>query len=234
MDREKILNQSRAAFGVLRTRSLGLVQYSQNLTKKFGTWITSIGGSHMSMTRCESGHYYDSARHSACPTCNASASQSSPTKAPAAKGKPGAAIHTIPVTDNRASNQMIGDQTVAIVMKEHGFDPVVGWLVCTKGPDRGQDYRVRAEKNFIGRSPQMDIAITGDATISRENHISISFNPKKNSFKLIPGETRGLVYLNEEELVGPTDLKKGDKIGLGESELVFVPFAGEYFEWSSK
>ena len=43
-----------------------------------------------------------------------------------------------------------------------GFTPVVGWLVCTEGPDRGHDYRIRTGYNHIGRAEHMDICIRGD------------------------------------------------------------------------
>lgn len=191
----------------------------------------------MAMKRCESGHYFDAARHTTCPVCTSSGIQVDKT---AISAKPGAEK---PLTEKRGapraaannleSNPRIGQDTVGIMMKDKGIDPVVGWLVCVEGPERGQDFRIRAEKNFIGRSPQMDISLAGDETVSRENHLSISFNPKKNSFKLLPGESRGIVYVNDEELVGPTDLKRGDLINLGKSQLLFVPFCGEFFTWDA-
>ena len=38
-------------------------------------------------------------------------------------------------------------------------NPVVGWLVCLEGPDRGHDYPLRAGTNAIGRSPSMEVCI---------------------------------------------------------------------------
>jgi hypothetical protein len=37
-------------------------------------------------------------------------------------------------------------------------------MVCLEGPDRGRDFRLHAEKNFIGRSPGMDVCILSDDT----------------------------------------------------------------------
>ncbi|HKV39740.1 MAG TPA: FHA domain-containing protein, partial [Blastocatellia bacterium] len=111
------------------------------------------------------------------------------------------------------------------------IDPVVGWLVCIKGPDLGRDYRIRAERNFIGRSDEMDICIASDASISRERHAVVTYNPTKNSFRLAPGESRGMVCLNEEEVETPVPLSAYDRIQLGESELIFIPFCGESFKW---
>ena len=77
----------------------------------------------------------------------------------------------------------------------------------------------------------MDVAITGDATISRDNHAVISYNPKKHSFRLAPGDSRGLVYLNDEEVLTPIEVAPYDRIELGETLLLFVPFCGDHFTW---
>lgn len=112
-----------------------------------------------------------------------------------------------------------------------GVDPVVGWLVCIEGPERGRDYRLHTERNFIGRDPSMDVAITGDPSISRANHAVISYNPKRHTFRLAPGDSRGLAYLNDEEVIAPVALAPYDRIELGETTLLFIPFCGERFVW---
>jgi hypothetical protein len=111
------------------------------------------------------------------------------------------------------------------------MDPVVGWLVCIEGPDRGRDYRIRSERNFIGRDPSMDISISGDEAISRQKHASIGFDPKKSRFTLIPGESGRNLYLNDDETYTPTPLQAWDEIELGETKLVFIPLCGEKFQW---
>jgi pSer/pThr/pTyr-binding forkhead associated (FHA) protein len=110
----------------------------------------------------------------------------------------------------------------------------VGWLVCVEGPDRGRDYRIHTERNYIGRAPTMDIAITGDPAISRDNHAVLSYNPKRHTFRLAPGESRGIVYLNDEEVDSTIELQPYDRIELGETKLLFVPFCGERFVWSAE
>ena len=42
-------------------------------------------------------------------------------------------------------------RTVGLIRKRTGLDPVVGWLVCIAGPDKGRDYRIHSERNFLGR-----------------------------------------------------------------------------------
>ena len=115
-----------------------------------------------------------------------------------------------------------------------GVDPVVGWLVCIKGPDRGRDYQIRSEKNSIGRSDSMDICISGDETISRADHAFVVYDPKKNTTRIQAGMSRGLIYLKGNEIVSSEVLKAYDQIEMGESVFVFVPFCGENFQWESQ
>ena len=116
-------------------------------------------------------------------------------------------------------------------MKKVGIDPVVGWLVCVKGPSRGRDYRIRSGRNGIGRSEAMDVQITGDDTVSRENHAFLVYEPRKRTFSIRPGDGRGLVYLNGDEVIQASDIKAYDIIELGETQLMFVSLCGEKFHW---
>ena len=112
--------------------------------------------------------------------------------------------------------------------------PVVGWLVCIEGPSKGKDYRMIAEKNFIGRSPEMDIRILGDNNISYKNHAIVSYDGKKRSTFLLPGDAQGLVYLNGEAVYAPTQLEAFDQIELGKSKLLYIPLCGANFEWEEE
>lgn len=176
----------------------------------------------MGMKRCESGHYYDAGKHKLCPLCAAVPMDGDKI---AGAASPSVALQSAP------SGAAAAGKTVAVMKKEHGIDPVVGWLIAVKGPDRGTDFRIKGEKNFIGRAPTMDICVAGDETISRENHAIVSYNPKKHGFKILPGEGRGLVYLNGEEVDAPLELKEGDKIDLGQTSLMFLPLCGPKFSW---
>ena len=121
--------------------------------------------------------------------------------------------------------------TVAMVKKDSGLDPVCGWFVCTEGEDKGRDYRIKTERNFIGRGTNMDIMINGDDSISRENHASITFNPRNLKFTIATGEGRGLIYLNGEVIETSTEVSSYDELEIGDTKLVFIPFITESFEW---
>jgi hypothetical protein len=112
-----------------------------------------------------------------------------------------------------------------------GADPVAGWLVCVSGPDRGKDFRIKMEKNFIGRASNMDVCLAGDDAISRERHAIVVFEPKKLAFWLMPGDGAGLVYLNGDVVHTPQQLREHDSIELGKTKLVFIPFCGDRYQW---
>jgi hypothetical protein len=184
----------------------------------------------MALKRCENGHYYDPGKHSSCPSCGVQNIDFSPTrpKADAAAPPPAPPPRPVPPPLRQAAD---AGKTVPLVRMKAGIDPVVGWFVCVQGADRGRDFRIRSEKNFIGRAEAMDICIPGDESISRENHAVVSFNPKNTQFKLHPGDSRGLVYLNGDEVDTPRPLNAGDKIELGQTTLMFVPLCSASFSW---
>ncbi len=111
--------------------------------------------------------------------------------------------------------------------------PVVGWLVCLAGPDRGRDFRLHAEKNFVGRSPIMDVCIAGDETVSRDRHALVIFDPKKQTFWALPGDASGLVYLNGDMVNVPTQMKRDDILEVGHTKLTLIPFCGEKYTWTT-
>lgn len=124
------------------------------------------------------------------------------------------------------------EKTVPVIRKRMEITPVVGWLVCIEGPEQGKDFRILAQINTIGRSPAMDICLQGDASISKENHARLAYDPKHNGFQLIPGLSVNPIYLNDEPVYTPTPLSAYDVMELGETKLVFVPFCSDRFTWN--
>jgi hypothetical protein len=183
------------------------------------------------MTRCPEGHFYDPTKHNSCPWCalpvdveagertrpaqaSAGPPPLPPPPPPPPLPKPGAT--------RRAGGEASGAKN----------DPVVGWLVCLAGRDRGRDFRLHAEKNFIGRSPLMDVCVAGDESVSRDRHALVIFDPKKQVFWAVPGDATGLVYLNGDIVHSPTQMKSDDVLEVGQTKLVLIPFCGEKYNWS--
>jgi hypothetical protein len=114
-------------------------------------------------------------------------------------------------------------------------DPVVGWFVVVKGPGRGQAVRIGSEWNSIGRDPDQRICLNfGDTHISRRNHARLNYELIARKFSITLGDGINSTYVRGENLLGPTELKAGDRIRIGETELMFVALCGENFDWNNQ
>jgi hypothetical protein len=206
----------------------------------------------MNMKQCEQGgHFYDASVHQSCPYCTNSGVGATigltkpgvmPAAAPVAPAIPVA--QPLPVAQPVVNHNYaqvpaalpVSDvgRTVAIMKEDIGIDPVVGWLVCMSGKDKGRDFRIHSDNNYIGRSDKMDICIRGDDTVSRDNHAVISYDPREKIFYFTPGDGRSIVRLNEKGVFSTTELKKHDLLEVGKTILKFIPLCGEDFDWTDK
>lgn len=109
--------------------------------------------------------------------------------------------------------------------------PCVGWLLALGGEHIGTDFRLKVGKNFIGRSPHMDVALTEDKSVSRESHAIVVYEPKAHLYLVQPGESSSLVYRNNEVVLTPMKLEAYDMITVGDINLLFIPLCGERFNW---
>ena len=77
----------------------------------------------------------------------------------------------------------------------------------------------------------MDIQILGDNEINRKNHTIIVYDSKKLNTMILPGDSSGLAYLNDEPVYLPTELKPYDTVSMGNSRFLFIPLCGTNFSW---
>lgn len=202
------------------------------------------------ITRCNNGHWYDTSVHKECPHCKQAGErlgirlndiEEDDKTVSLAEMDPSleaelADIMNSPViqAEGGSSTEEDDDKTMAF-----GFfgvsetSPVVGWLVCMNGSDRGRDHRLHAGKNFIGRSTSMDVLLVEDKTVTRDKHCSVIYDPKGNAF-YVSGEGGNLVYLNGEVLDTSTQLDEGDTITVGKTDLLFIPFCREGRTWEKE
>ncbi len=193
----------------------------------------------MELKKCVQGHYYDASMHTECPTCKSAANGEMKT------------VGLDPVSDSPSSGETMDfktapvggetmpaapgpsddGKTMAVVTAQTGIDPVVGWLVCTSGAEKGKDYRIHSDNNFIGRSESMDICIHGDDTISRERHAIIAYDTKEKKYFFAPGEGRSITRLNGAATLMMTEIHAFDRLEIGQTELMFIPLCGDNFEW---
>ena len=102
------------------------------------------------------------------------------------------------------------------------------------GKNKGKEYRIHSDNNFVGRSEKMDICIKNDDTISRENQAILTYDSAEKMFYLSPGSGRSIVKVNGKAVFQTTELAGFDRILLGKTEFVFLPLCGENFTWEDE
>ena len=121
----------------------------------------------MNLIRCGAGHYYDGDKYAACPHCagdeTASGTIGSPELGAVASpfyGDMGNSDETVTVerpTPVRPSEKL--EETRSPAGAPGRVQPVVGWVVCIEGPNYGQDFRLVAGRNFLGRGQGMQVRL---------------------------------------------------------------------------
>ena len=113
-------------------------------------------------------------------------------------------------------------------------DPVVGWLVVVGGPGLGAFRPIYEGNNGIGRSKHQRIPLDfGDDTISSEEQAYIRYDSMDRSFLFVPNLSKtNIVAINDKKPTGALKLELMDVITMGRTQLAFVPFCGEEFDWS--
>ena len=111
-------------------------------------------------------------------------------------------------------------------------EPIVAWLVCVNGADRGRDYPIRDKINIIGSSPNNDIQVNGEPAVAPENHACIAYDSESTACLLLAG-AMGAVCLNGEFNDYPQPLNKFDIITIGNAQFVFAP-ASEGLGWKHR
>ena len=207
----------------------------------------------MDLKKCSNGHFYDGDKYSQCPHCNKNSAadddvtvnmeamgsgyeKTDVKRDQVSGGNSGTVTLVQAVQAVSASKAPVDDddmKTVSFYGNVQGKEPLVGWLVCIDGNAKGKGYELKTGKNFIGRSSAMDVLLEGDNSVSRERHAIITFEPKGRRFIAQPGESRELFYLNEDVVLENMELKYGDVVQIGKTQLKFVPFCGPDFSWEN-
>lgn len=112
-------------------------------------------------------------------------------------------------------------------------EPVVGWLVAVKGEHLGECFNIYSGKSSMGRNPDNRIVFAKDGQISREKHAFIMYEPKKHEFFIQSGDSSGLTYVNNENIIGAKKIDAYDIIELGGSQFIFIPLCCDRFSWEN-
>lgn len=207
----------------------------------------------MKVSQCSNGHFYDADKFSVCPHCGGGNGAEN-------SGNNYGGRNTVSVEDEGVTVSYVDavqdEVTIAYSPEEldgnseldqdgnciankiddffeaskKKYDPVVGWLVCINGAERGRDYRLHAGRNFIGRGIDMDVCVPDDPRMTRSNHASIVFDPRSSRYVVLPGET-SYCDVNGVTIDTPVELNDGDRIVCGSSEFCFIGFCREGRKW---
>lgn len=197
--------------------------------------------------RCPAGlHQFDADRYSVCPYCNSQqvtggggGSNSEVATRVLDRANKSATSDdqtTRPMDQPPAHGARRGGGEVTQVLRTSvGRKPVTGWLVVVEGPGKGAGLPVHHGVNSIGRDSGqgvcMDFSGEHDAEIARDGQARLTYDAKNNRFYLQHGDGTNLTYLNDEPVLELKTIKAYDRISMGKTELVFVPFCNDLFQW---
>ncbi len=195
----------------------------------------------MSITICPNGHHYNTDDNPTCPYCEKVKSRDirigwynpdSDSLNDIPKTEPIYGIHDEPMKTVPLTPQ--DDKTQIAFLKEDEPQPVVGWLVCIEGPDKGIDFCLQGVKSTIGRRKDSSVCLS-DPRISRDGFpaLVVYDDRKSHRFYLANGDSssQNTVELQGNMLLGQSILNAYDKIRIEDTVLMFVPFCGEDFYW---
>lgn len=159
----------------------------------------------MKLSKCESGHFYDADKYPECPYCNTALQKAA-----------GGIVAASSVTGAGRAAQPDG--------------PVTGWLVVLDGSAKGRDLRLGEGRSILGVDADgAPITLDANAPLG-ERLATLAYDTADGSFTLLPGTAQALCYLEQKSVLTPCPLKGGETLKLGEANLKFVPFCGD-FKW---
>ena len=155
-------------------------------------------------------------------------------RTPRAADKPARAIPLPVANDDEAPKTQALRGKPKIGRTNFHQDPVVAWLVVVGGPGLGAFRPIYEGNNAIGRGKTQRVPLDfGDDTISSEEQAFIRYDSVDRSFLFVPNLAKtNIVAVNDKKPTGAVKLEMMDVIRMGQTQLAFVPFCGEAFDWA--
>jgi len=133
---------------------------------------------------------------------------------------------------SRRKKTAVPTETVSQESSNLFDDPVVGWIVIVDGPGKGAALSLGYGMNSIGRSSDSRIKLDfGDEGVSRQNHATLTYDPRGRKFFFQHGGGKNLSYVDGEPVLTPIELQSGQEILISDTRMHFVAFCGESFDW---
>jgi pSer/pThr/pTyr-binding forkhead associated (FHA) protein len=93
-------------------------------------------------------------------------------------------------------------------------------IIVTSGDQKGQYLPLGRRTNVIGRAESLPMQILDDM-VSRK-HLRIRYIQETNEHRAEDMESKHGVFINNRRMVVPTILQEGDKILIGQTNLMFT------------
>lgn len=119
-----------------------------------------------------------------------------------------------------------------ITAQEAASQPVVGWVIIIDGPGKGQSFELTFGMNPIGRNPGNKVALNfGDDLISGDDHFSIAYDDRSQSFLVAARSGRNLVYIGDDPIIDSRTLESGTELNVGNTTLKFMALCTKDWTW---
>ena len=185
----------------------------------------------MAVVQCARGHYFDNEKFVECPHC-ASPKTNEPESFFERQADTYAAEY---IRRNRADAQKADadtEKTVGICQSRSSSLYAAGWLVCIKGEDYGRNFPLYQGFNRIGKLHGGDIVLA-DPQVSAKEHCSVVYEEKKNLFFVV-SKDGNFVSVDGKDACGALEIKNGQVISIGETQLELVVFCTGEKRWIKK
>ncbi|MBR1866185.1 MAG: FHA domain-containing protein [Lachnospiraceae bacterium] len=166
----------------------------------------------MNLIKCPNQHFYDADKFVTCPHCENEAAG-------------------VRIADLMGQQQKDKDTAIPDDPESVSRPKTTGWLVCTSGIMRGESFILREGVNHIGRASHMDIRLSREPSVSREDHAVITYDATDHTFILSSAAHADRVWYNQMPLTGAQPLTTGDCICLSDCTLLFVALCNDSFAW---
>lgn len=161
----------------------------------------------MQLTKCENGHIYNAEKFRSCPHCSR--------LEPVSQMPSDTYGHNQADVETAIAEEAVKGQVGAIIGKR-----VVGMLVVTSGEMKGAGFLLKEGSNSIGRSSNMDVALTNEPTVSRKQHAWIEYSEGRYFVRTTDDDKN--VYVNEKLINSSEELSDRAVIRLGDCSLTLI------------
>ena len=192
----------------------------------------------MELKECGHGHIYDASLYHSCPYCanrnrainfEQNTGRGNSNSASGYGNEPDEIGKTIPVYSafKRTEKEPQAEDTVHEADKPQSpvrTEPAAGWLVCLSGENRGKNYCLYEQNNYLDVTSASELRIGADGNISSDQ-VRIDYDRKHQDFYLLsPPASIVTAFLNGSYVDMPKKLNRYDVIELDNTKFIFVPF----------